>query len=140
MQHIYEVIVYIYETSMEAHHEKWKWLSLDGEKPDREIATHLYYTIQKVPACPNISFRVGAHEIHEENNTSKFRYMSYSQADSNALEHLEHIVNGYEEENGALLYLLNENVEIAQIAENIVKHGRTSIVWEYSQYPDRYVA
>jgi hypothetical protein len=143
MPRLYDAVIYVYESSYEAHREKWKWLSLDGEIPsrlDRQVITHFYYTLQRTPAFGKLIYNLGNREQVVENNSNGFRYFDCDQRDSDALEHLEKIANSMADENGALLYLNHENDEIAVIAESIVKYGRSSVMWEYSVCAEKYVA
>lgn len=50
---------------------------------------------------------------------------------SHSLEHLERIVNGFEGEGGALAYIHDDHEVIRNIANHIVKYGRSSVLFTY---------
>jgi hypothetical protein len=109
------------------------WLSINGESADLEINTTCYYVkIQRTPVPIEKLKDPNGHTNSLGNFTYKeSRYLFQSQVDSDALEHLENIANGFADESGALLYI-NDNIRmIRHIALNIVKYGRKSVWWEY---------
>lgn len=63
------------------------------------------------------------------------RFPFLSERESGALEHLERIVNEFDGEGGALLYVHEDNEAIRTIANLIVKKGRSSVLFTY--VPDR---
>ena len=59
------------------------------------------------------------------------RYVNFNQEDSDSLSHLEEIANGFKPEQEALLYVNDSFRYVNHIALNILRYGRSSVIWKY---------
>lgn len=64
---------------------------------------------------------------------NKWPFYSMSRESSDAMEHLQQIAHGFEQEEGALLYVNHPYVMIDDIARNILTYGPKSVVFAYGK-------